>query len=119
VARPTDVAHSPRENSLTVTWSDGLRSVYPVPYLRSWCPCAVCQGHGTRVAYHEAPPTAAIDRLWEVGAYALGIAFADGHDDGIYTWTWLRQIAFETPPVGRKLGAFDSGVYSGPVEPIT
>ncbi|MFO7561461.1 MAG: DUF971 domain-containing protein [Enhygromyxa sp.] len=119
MARPTDVAHSPRDNTLTITWPDGFRSVYPAAYLRSWCPCAGCQGHGTRVAYREAPAETRIDALWEVGAYALGIKFADGHDSGIYTWSWLRSVAYESPPVGRKLGAFEGGAYSGPVEPPT
>jgi len=118
VARPSDVAHDPRANTLTITWPDGFQSVYPAAYLRAWCPCAGCQGHGIRVAYREAPATTRIADLWEVGAYALGIKFADGHDAGIYTWSWLRSIAYESPPVGRKLGAFESGLYSGPVEAV-
>jgi DUF971 family protein len=118
VARPSDVAHDPRNNTLTIAWPDGFRSCYPVAYLRAWCPCAGCQGHSTRVAYREPPADARAADLWEVGAYALGIKYADGHDAGIYTWDWLRSIAFESRPVGRKLGAFDSGVYSGPVEPV-
>lgn len=117
--RPSDVAHNPRENTLTVEWPDGFRSVYPVPYLRGWCPCAGCQGHSTRVAYREAPAATQIAELWEVGAYALGVKYADGHDSGIYTWSWLRKIAYESPPAGRKLGAFEGGAYSGPVEPAS
>jgi DUF971 family protein len=111
VSRPIDVAHSPRDNTLTITWVDGVSSTYPAAYLRSWCPCAGCQGHGNRIAHLAAPADTSIDALWEVGAYALGIRFADGHDDGIYTWTWLRTIAFESPPLGPKLGAFEAGVY--------
>ncbi|WP_052552673.1 DUF971 domain-containing protein [Enhygromyxa salina] len=117
MARPTDVAHSPSDNTLTITWSDGVASTYPVPYLRSWCPCAGCQGHSTRIAYLGSPATTTIAGLWEVGAYALGVKFGDGHDDGIYTWSWLRRIAFESPPVGPKRGAFENGVYAPPIEP--
>lgn len=117
MARPSDIAHSPRANTLLVTWPDGFASTYPVPYLRGWCPCAACQGHSTRVAHRPAPDSTTIAALWEVGAYALGIRFADGHDEGIYTWDWLRKIAFESPPRGPKLGAFEGGRYSGPVEP--
>jgi len=118
VSRPLDVAHSPGDNTVTITWPDGFGSTYPVPYLRSWCPCAGCQGHSTRIAHRPAPADTRVAGLWEVGAYALGVKYSDGHDDGIYSWTWLRRIAFESPPQGRKLGAFDSGVYSGPVEPV-
>ena len=111
MARPTDVAHSPGANTLTITWSDDSSSRLPVPYLRGWCPCAVCQGHGTTVAHHRAPDSTTITALWEVGAYALGVRFDDGHGDGIYTWEWLRTIAFESPPSGPKFGAFERGVY--------
>jgi DUF971 family protein len=27
-----------------------------------------------------------------VGNYALRIRFSDGHDTGIYTWSYLREI---------------------------
>lgn len=116
--RPSDVAHDPHANTLLIEWPDGFRSSYPVPYLRGWCPCASCQGHSARVVHRLAPESTSIAALWEVGAYALGVRFADGHDAGIYTWDWLRKIAFESPPVGRKLGAFERGVHSGPVEPL-
>jgi DUF971 family protein len=119
MARPTDVAHSPRENTLTITWSDAPSSTYPVPYLRSWCPCAGCQGHSTRIAYKPAPETTTIAAIWEVGAYALGVRFSDGHDDGIYTWSWLRRIAYENPPVGAKHGVFDAGRYTSPTSPTS
>lgn len=119
MARPSDVAHSPAANALTITWADdGFVSTYPVPYLRGWCPCAGCQGHSTTVAHRPAPDSVKIDALWEVGAYALGVRFSDGHDDGIYSWAWLRSIAFETPPVGRKLGTFESGSHGGQVDPV-
>lgn len=111
MSRPTDIAHSLGNNALTITWDDGVTSTLPVPYLRSWCPCAACQGHGTRIAYRPAPATITIAELWEVGAYALGVRFSDGHDDGIYSWTYLGKIAYESPPRGPKTGAFESGVY--------
>ena len=111
MARPTDVAHSPSTNTLAITWPDGFATSLAVPYLRAWCPCAACQGHSSRVAHHPAPADTHIAELWEVGAYALGVRFGDGHDGGIYTWTWLRKIAFETPPEGPKMGAFEAGVY--------
>jgi ATP-binding protein involved in chromosome partitioning len=35
----------------------------------------------------------AIRRIWSVGNYALGMAFSDGHDTGIYTFKALRAMA--------------------------
>ncbi len=109
--KPVDIAHSKSRNCLIVTWEDGVESTLPVDYLRAWCPCATCQGHGTVVRHHPAPPETTIAGLAEVGAYALNIRFSDGHDDGIFTWEWLRSISAESEPKGYKHGRFESGVY--------
>jgi len=34
-----------------------------------------------------------LTRVWSVGNYALGMAFSDGHDTGIYTFKALRALA--------------------------
>jgi DUF971 family protein len=47
-----------------------------------------------------------------MGSYAIGIRFSDGHDSGIYTWTWLREIATENPPQGFKRGVFRGGRFT-------
>ena len=36
----------PEDEILRVLWDDDAMSDYPFAYLRGWCPCAVCQGHG-------------------------------------------------------------------------
>ena len=112
--KPVDIAHSKSRNELVVTWEDTTTSTYPVPYLRSWCPCAGCQGHGNEVKYLDAAQDTTIGGLFEIGAYALGIRFHDGHDSGIYTWEWLRKIRAEAPPAGYKQGHFIGGVYAPP-----
>ena len=33
-----------------------------------------------------------IARLDPVGNYAVKIVFDDGHDTGLYTWTYLREL---------------------------
>ena len=33
-----------------------------------------------------------LTRIWSVGNYALGLAFSDGHDTGIYTFKALRAM---------------------------
>jgi DUF971 family protein len=104
VAAPTDIVHQRGRNTLTVTWDDGTVSDYPVAYLRGWCPCAGCQGHGTTVRFQKTV-TVTATAMVEVGAYALAIRFSDGHDTGIYTWDWLRRIAPDGG--GLKDGVFD------------
>ena len=98
--RPQNLTINRQEETLEIVWADGHRSVYPLAGLRNVCPCAECRGgHEAmgqpveRSALHERP-----DQTWQlsnaflVGHYALGIAWADGHDSGIYTWTFLRAL---------------------------
>ena len=42
---PVEVRHETGPRRLTVSWDDGHVSSYGYDYLRSWCPCASCQGH--------------------------------------------------------------------------
>lgn len=114
VPQPVDVALSRSQRLLTIEWDDGGTSRLPIDYLRGWCPCAACQGHGTVVEFHA--PTQEeldIDLMAEAGSYALHLRFSDGHDSGIYTWTWLRRIAPESPPEGYKKGRFVADRFDG------
>lgn len=91
--RPTDVHAIGSEEVLVVTWSDGHVSRYPFDYLRGHCPCAACQGHGGTHTFHPASGDAArVSGLDSVGAYAINIRFADGHDTGLYTYEHLLKI---------------------------
>lgn len=114
---PTDIAHSIGRNALLVTWDDGGTSELPIPYLRSWCPCAQCQGHGDVVRRLEVAPDITAVGLYEMGAYALGIRFSDGHDAGIYAWTWLRQLSYEAEPLGPKHGRYRGGRFEPVPDP--
>ena len=104
MSKPIDVVHIRDENLLAITWDDGKFSRLPIWYLRGWCSCAACQGHQQRVVYHPADESTHLAEMWEVGAYALGMRFSDGHDTGIYRWAWLRILSPEIAPRGLKLG---------------
>lgn len=89
-----------RDEALTVTWSDGRVSVYPVAYLRRMSPSA--EAIRQREALAENPLTVLpasggsgplrAERLEPVGRYAVRVVFSDGHDTGLYTWGYLREI---------------------------
>lgn len=86
----------PEERILRVLWDDDAMCDYPFSYLRGWCPCAVCQGHGgeRRFVEVEDPQLASIDM---VGNYAVNPTWADGHETGIYTFEYLRSLGDELP----------------------
>jgi DUF971 family protein len=88
---PREVRRLPESHLVRITWRDGHVSEYPMEYLRGWCPCAGCQGHGNEPRYvaNANPP---LTKIAVVGNYALSFAWGDGHDTGIYTYRYLRQL---------------------------
>jgi DUF971 family protein len=102
-----------RDEKLEIDWEDGRRSVYPIVYLRSMCPCAQCKL--TREARADVGPEAASGEKKKslrlsvlpgnyaaplsatgaerVGNYALRIDWSDGHGSGIYSFQYLREIS--------------------------
>lgn len=100
MSAPVDIAHHVRDDLLEVAWADGLRARLSGEMLRGWCPCAACQGHAPGLRFRAPAPGVAIAEVHEVGAYALGIRFTDGHDTGIYSWAFLRRLATD-PTLGE------------------
>jgi DUF971 family protein len=66
------------------------------PRLRAACRCADCRR--ARIDRDDDPNAAgvanvALANVHLVGDHALNIAFSDGHDRGIYPWSYLRELA--------------------------
>ena len=79
---------------LTIEWADGHVSRYTTARLRGLCPCAHCVNELTGVRMHDpdSVPEGMTHRdVRMVGHYALALAFADGHDTGIYPFRFLRE----------------------------
>lgn len=91
-----------RDRGLTVEWSDGTTSYYPIAYLRRMSPSAEARQLREEMASNPlailpagnprraGPLTAETAEM--VGNYALRIRFSDGHDTGLYSWGYLRKI---------------------------
>ena len=90
-----------RQRALTVHWSDGRISIYPIEYLRKMSPSAEAKQLREEMAQNPltvlpASPAAdeplSAEHIELVGTYAARIIFSDGHDTGIYSWQYLRSI---------------------------
>ncbi len=82
-------------DTLRITWKDGHESLYPVRNLRLACRCALCIEEGTGrplLDERNVPPDVRPVRISGVGRYALGFEWSDGHDSGIYTFEYLRDL---------------------------
>jgi DUF971 family protein len=70
-------------------------ATWDVSRLRAACRCADCRR--VRIDGAADPPVASLvladARL--VGDHALNIVFSDGHDRGIYPWSYLCELAEE------------------------
>lgn len=74
--------------TLRLRWPDGA-SALPAARLRAACRCGDCRAGRSRSDGAAVQLTDALP----VGRYALQLVFSDGHDRGIYPWTWLRELA--------------------------
>jgi len=80
---------------LRVTWGDGRECRYRAPLLRRLCPCAQCVNEftGQRMLKPETiSDELKIEDVGLVGRYALTFRWSDGHDTGIYSFRYLREI---------------------------
>ena len=87
-------------NELAIQWNDGTESFLDLQFLRRACPCAACGGEPDVLGNVMRPDVSYSENSFElagfqvVGGYALQPRWADGHDTGIYSFQYLRRLAF-------------------------
>ena len=89
---PVEVRHDRDNGRVVIKWDDGFRRQYPLDDLRNACPCAGCRGHSPGEVEPPKVSGIALKNIEEVGHYALRFSWSDGHQTGIYTWTYLEEI---------------------------
>ena len=90
---PTEIRLSPDKRTLTVSFEDGARYELAAEYLRVTSPSAEVQGHNK--SQKQTVPgkiDVAIASISPVGNYAIRLNFDDGHDTGLFTWTYLAEL---------------------------
>ncbi len=98
-----------KDRGLAIEWSDGTSDYYSIAYLRRMSPSAEARELRTQMERNpltvlpsnrgaDGPLVALAAEL--VGNYAIRIRFSDGHDTGIYSWDYLREIAPPRPAEG-------------------
>ena len=93
------------EAGLRITWADQHTSRYTAPAMRRSCPCAGCVNEwtGERTLRPESiSDELTIRDLSVVGRYALNFKWSDGHDSGIYSFRYLRELGEGAAPLGDK-----------------
>ncbi len=82
-----------KTKALVIHFSDGQQLTLPFELLRVYSPSAETQGHGPGQAeFLAGKKHVLIERIEPVGHYAVKLIFSDGHDSGLYTWSYLYQL---------------------------
>ena len=90
---PTEILLRKKSKLLVVSFEDGSEFSLSFEYLRVHSPSAEVVGHGPgQETLQTGKEDVGITRIDPVGHYAIRLVFDDGHDTGLYSWTYLREL---------------------------
>ena len=90
---PTDVKLHKKSATLELVYGEDSASELSAEFLRVHSPSAEVRGHGRgQEVLQVGKRRVKISSLETVGNYAIKLAFDDGHDTGIYSWTYLKEL---------------------------
>jgi len=95
-AEPPEALDLTERGEIRIVWPGGQEVVVPALDMRDACPCAGCVEEGTgRKLLDRAtlPAGVRVKGIEPVGNYAVKFQWSDGHDTGIYSWSYLRDVA--------------------------
>jgi len=97
---------------LEVVFDDGARFLLPFEYLRVHSPSAEVKGHGPgQEVLVLGKQNVGIKAVEPVGQYAVKLVFDDGHDTGLFSWKYLRELGEEQ---ASKWAAYQARVHASP-----
>ncbi len=82
---------------LAIEWDDGHRGRHTLETLRNECPCASCKAEAARESGPVLLPVLVpgkfvLQEIKLVGSYAVQLLWGDGHQTGIYSFPYLREL---------------------------
>ena len=90
---PSDLRFQKEAAQLFIRFDDGHEVTIPYELLRVESPSAETKGHGGQAPPpHTRKRAIGVTGAEPVGRYALRIQFTDGHNTGLYTWSYLREL---------------------------
>ncbi len=90
---PTEIILHQQSRSLEIAFDDGARYKLPFEFLRVFSPSAEVRGHGPgQEVLQTGKRNVLITAVDPVGTYAIKLTFDDGHDSGLYSWSYLHEL---------------------------
>lgn len=87
------------KDTLFIKWEDDSETRIGLKYLRDECPCASCKGETILLKTYRPPKLTVlspdmykIKNIEVVGEYAIQLTWKDGHNTGIYSWDYFKEL---------------------------
>jgi DUF971 family protein len=91
---PLDLTVHQASRVLEIVFANGDRHRLPFELLRVYSPSAEVQGHGPgQEVLQTGKREVGLTDIEPVGHYGIKPTFSDGHDSGIFSWTYLQHLA--------------------------
>ena len=93
---PTEIRLRNQSMVLAIAFDDGSNFELPFEYLRVCSPSAEVRGHGPgQEVLQTGKELVRIIGIEPVGRYAIRLIFDDGHDTGLYSFSYLHELGRE------------------------
>ena len=90
---PTEIILHQQSRTLEIAFDDGARYKLPFEFLRVFSPSAEVRGHGPgQEVLQTGKRDVLVTAVDPVGTYAIKLTFDDGHDSGLYSWSYLHEL---------------------------
>ena len=91
--QPISINLQKKSRVLTISYDDGAVFNLSCEFLRIYSPSAEVRGHGPgQEVLQTGKENVMINEIEPVGNYAVKLVFDDGHDTGIYSWSYLYEL---------------------------
>jgi DUF971 family protein len=101
--QPTALTVHQASRQLEVAYDDGAVFRIPFELMRVYSPSAEVQGHGPgQEVLQTGKRQVGIDAIEPVGHYAVQPRFSDGHDTGIFSWSYLYRLGAEQDALWQR-----------------
>jgi len=91
--QPESINLHQKSRILEITFSDGQNFELSCEFLRVYSPSAEVKGHGPgQSVLQTGKESVSIKQIEPVGHYAIKLIFDDGHETGLYTWSYLYEL---------------------------
>lgn len=90
---PKNIRLRKQSRVLDLEYANGDVHSLPWEFLRVHSPSAEVRGHhASQAVLQTGKKNVVVSELKPIGHYALQIVYDDGHDTGLYTWPYLREL---------------------------